>query len=373
VRVHSLRFGGGGSDDSGGSSQRSPTPSPTPTVTPAWLTSRAIGEWFQISGTALSSVDPSPMPAGNTGPQSKVIAWTSFVVDTETSKVYSVANGGHQDYAGNEVDELDLERAQPVWTQRLAPSPNSVLTNNQAYYSDGRPTSRHTYYGVTYNRFDNRIMLFGGGIWGVIGTFGTAISSYNIGTNQYSPSSTHGSVGSIGAGVAAYTADPLTGNVYIARNLAFSRWNRASNTVTVLSASGTPPDGSESMSAMDTTRGRILIAGGLSGDNHIYTIQSNTFQAINFTGAAAGNISGAGAAMIYVAPLDRFFVRKGGAGATVYQIHPDTWAVTVLPTTGGSPPSTQNGPYNKFLYVPRLGGVVYVPTHSGNAWFLRLH
>jgi hypothetical protein len=55
-------------------------------------------------------------------------------------------------------------------------------------------------------------------------------------------------------------------------------------------------------------------------------------------------------------------------------IDPDTFAVTQLATTGGgSVPSTLNGPYNKFLYVPRLGGAVYVPSYSGNAWFLRLH
>jgi hypothetical protein len=35
-------------------------------------------------------------------------------------------------------------------------------------------------------------------------------------------------------------------------------------------------------------------------------------------------------------------------------------------------PATQNGPYNKFLYVPRLGGVIYAPTYSGNVWFMRI-
>jgi hypothetical protein len=36
-------------------------------------------------------------------------------------------------------------------------------------------------------------------------------------------------------------------------------------------------------------------------------------------------------------------------------------------------PSTLNGPYNKFLYVPQLQGVIYVPQYDSNAWFLRLH
>ena len=127
---------------------------------------------------------------------------------------------------------------------------------------------------------------------------------------------------------------------------------------------------------MDTTRGRILFVGGQTpgGDHHIYTIAQNTFTAISLNGANAGNVAAAdGAAMVYVDVLDRFLVRLGGVGGTVYQINPTTWEVTTYPTTGGSSvPATQNGPYNKFLYVPRLGGVIYVPTYSGNAWFMRI-
>jgi hypothetical protein len=55
-------------------------------------------------------------------------------------------------------------------------------------------------------------------------------------------------------------------------------------------------------------------------------------------------------------------------------VNPVSLEVTTFATTGGaSIPSTQNGPFNKFLYVPNLRGAVYVPTYEGNAWFLRLH
>jgi len=64
-----------------------PTPPPPLPNLPAWVNALAIGQWLSVPNTALSSVAPSPVPAGNTGPQSKVIAWTSFVVDTRTSKL----------------------------------------------------------------------------------------------------------------------------------------------------------------------------------------------------------------------------------------------------------------------------------------------
>jgi len=61
-------------------------------------------------------------------------------------EVYSVANAPH-DYSGNEVDVLDLERAQPVWTDSCADAGRSAH-ELFGLLPDGRPTSRHTYYGV---------------------------------------------------------------------------------------------------------------------------------------------------------------------------------------------------------------------------------
>ena len=128
------------------------------------------------------------------------------------------------------------------------------------------------------------------------------------------------------------------------------------------------------MSAMDTARGRILIV-EQSGDHHLYTLSSNSFTSITFTGPSAASVSNVnGDAMVYVPAIDRYLVRLGGAGDAVHQIHPSTFEATSFATTNGaSIPSTINGPYNKFLYVPRLQGCVYVPSYSGNAWFLRVH
>ena len=346
---------------------------------PAWMSGLAVGQWFQIPGTALSSVAPSPTPPGNTGSQSKVQTWNSFVVDTRTSKVYSVAGGGHNDYAGNEVDELTLELAQPAWTQKLAPTPSGQLTNCQSYYADGRPTSRHSYYGVTLDIVNDRIMLFGGAPWCTGGGFHSAVSSYNIGSNTYNGAGTHPSIINqgiaTGEGGAAYALDPLTGDVYKAMFSNYAKWTRASNSWSTITAGG-GPNGHETMSAMDTTRGRVLYVGGASSnDHHLYTLSNSSFSAITLNGSSAASIAGAEkGALIYVEPVDRFFVRLAAAGATVYMIHPTTFEVTTLATTdGGTIPGTQSGPFNKFLYVPRLGGAVYVPSYSGNAWFLRLH
>lgn len=296
------------------------------------------------------------------------------MADYRTSKVYSVANGGHGGYSGNEVDMLDLERDDPTWFQLLAPS-SSV--QDAEYYSDGRPTSRHSYYGVTLDEFDNRIMLFSGSRWQV-GFMTKKIDSYNLGTNSYNPAGTHPDLTGQLYGPQAVALNPSTGDVYLNQDFYLGRWNRAANTFEILSPSGSSQSqGYETAAAFDTSRGRILFMGGGHADHHLYTLSSNAWSAITFTGANAANAYGAElAGLFYVPELDLFLFRGdgGAAGGTVYQINPSTFEVTTFPTRGGaSIPSSMNGPYNKILYVPRLRGAIYVPSYSGNAWFLRLY
>jgi hypothetical protein len=341
---------------------------------PAWVDALAVGEWYAIPDTAMSSIEPDPEPPGASGAASKVIAWTSFVVDTRTSKVYSVANGGHYDYAGNEVDVLDLESSPPAWSQRLGPSPNAQLSECESYYADGRPTSRHSYWGVTLDTFDDRIMLFGGANWCAAGGFHDAISSYDIGSNVYTAASTHPDLPSPFWLLPSIAQDPSTGDVYVIKNKEIGRWARSSNTFATLDTTGEGAWG-YTMAAFDTRRGRVFVLGGDDGDNHIYTVSSKAWTLATLTGPNVSSVASATqGGMFYLPTLDRYLVRRDDAGGTVYQVDGATFGVTTLPTSGGAEiPSTQNGPYNKFLYVPRLGGAVYVPTYGGNAWFLKLH
>jgi hypothetical protein len=218
-------------------------------------------------------------------------------------------------------------------------------------------------------------MLFGGAHWCSLGNFFAPISSYNITANTYNPAGTHPDLPSSFKGTTSFALDPSTGDVYAAYGSSLGRWNRSSNTFTTLNPTGTRPNSvGEAMSAIDTTRGRILILGGQGSTHHHYTMSSNTFASITLTGANAANVSGAGqASLVYVAAIDRYLIRLGGAGGTVYQVDPATFDVSIFATTnGGSIPGTQNGPYNKFVCVPRLGGCIYVPSYAGNAWFVRV-
>jgi len=296
-----------------------------------------------------------------------------MVADPVNSRIYQVAGGGHGGYSGNEVDVLTLNAANPSWSEVLAPTPAASVLN-AAYYADGRPTSRHHYYGIVFVQQDNRIMMFSGSRYSS-GVFTDKVDSYNIGSNSYSAAGTHpsipdplhSSITDVG-GLPSVTMDPSTGDVYLSVTGNSAVWRRSTNTWTAL-AGGV--DGFYSMSAFDTARNRFLVISNI--DHHMYTLGTG-WSAVTFTGANASSVRFRTGAMFYVPALDAYLVRGENAGGTVYKINAATFDVTTFATTGGSAvPSTLNGPFNKFLYLPQLRGAVYLPTYEGNAWFLRIH
>jgi hypothetical protein len=340
---------------------------------PAWRQGQSVGEWRQISNSALSQAPRAVAATGNTGPESKVIAWNSFVIDTRDSSVYSVANGGHHDYAGNEINKIRLLDSVPAWTEPRAATPMSQATESTAYYADGRPTSRHTFYGATLNQSRNRAMVLGGAQWGN-GWMLSTMDGYNLGTNDWDRASSFPNAPSefTGASASAVTEHKSTGDIYVFASYAVARWSSASNTWSRL-LSNVPTYGQYAASAMDTKRNRILVVGGLINDRGLYDMSSNSMSQVTFSGPNAGVMTGdTGNGMVYDPGLDAYLLRKAGAGNTIYRINAQTFYVDTLPNTNGSSiPNAINGVWNRFLYVPQLKGVIYFPSYSGNAWFVR--
>lgn len=344
---------------------------------PAWRQGQAIGEWREISGTNISSVAPSPTPAGSTGPSSKVDAWTSFAVDQRTSKVYSAAGGGHGDYAGNEVDVLDLSVGSPSWSQLRAPSASGDVVSNVAYYSDGRPSARHTYYGVVVCEQTDEILIFGGNVYGATGILTDDVAAFDLITGDWKADGTRPNMPSGTTALQGHPTviDPATGDVYVLANEMVNKWTRSSNTWSTTVAQYGGPYGFEGMSAFDSTRNRVLVIGGLADVVKLYTLSGDAMSTPTLTGSGASISSQDGAAMQYVAATDSYFVRLSASGGTVYEVDASSFDVASFSTTGGGsiPATTSSGPYNKFLYCQTLGGCVYVPSYTGNAWFLRVH
>lgn len=354
---------------------------------PTWVPG-TIGAWVQISGTALSSVDPSPLPTlGSTGTQAKVSAWNGFPIDPRSSKMYSVCSGGHVDYSGNEVDVLELERDSPRWVQLLPPTLGVPTSGTLNYYGDGKPGSRHHFYGVVFSERTNKVMMFGGSLW-YSGNFNNSVDHYDVKTNSLSASGDHPDLPGPDISVPdvlCACADTRTGDVYVFNQFAVGRWDCEANTCTeILAPTGGNAQGINGPTAYDSKRHRIFLAGGQYAVHHTYDITANAFTTQTFSGAQASTVqnASAGSQLVYVPALDKYLMLPApGDGGTVYQIDASTFACTTFSTSGGSSIPTvanndntnPNGPYGKFQYAPRLGGCIFVPRHNQNAWFLRVH
>ena len=342
---------------------------------PAWRMNQSVGQWRQIASTAMAAapIAVQTYPTlGNSGPASKVIAWTSFALDTRDSSLYSAANGGHQDYAGNEVNRIRLSDNVPAWTESLASTPAAQIVASATHYADGQPASRHSYYGEVVNEQRNRVMTLGGSRWGS-GDMVPTMDGFSPTTNTWDAARTFpdGLPELYALPGAAIVEHKATGDIYAFANFNVLRWSNASNTWTRL-ASATGAYGHYSASAFDTRRNRILVVGGNANDRGLYDVATNSVQNVSFSGPDAGSLNGDGNGMVYDPLLDAFLLRKEGPGSTIYRINAQTFSVDTLPNSGGtSLPTAQNGVWNRFLYVPALKGVVYVPTYTDSVWFLR--
>lgn len=343
---------------------------------PTWLQGMAIGEWKLVSSSSLSAVAGVTSVPGNTGRSSIIIAWNGACVDPNTSTVYLLGCGGHADYAGNEVYSINLEANSPAWTLRRNAT---ASTSNADYYSDGRPSSTHTYHTQVYVPEVSRAIRFGSGSKYSNGYANPFVDRFDPVANDWDaytgsgvslsiPNQFHNVDQSWSA-----VRDPNTGNVYVYHNsdnteYVIDRWNVGSpgSFTRVVSSAGMTSY--ESCAAFDSTRNIALFANG-NGAVRLAT-STNTATGFSISGGGPGGANG----MIYVPATDRYYYRSNASGGTVRQINPATWTSSAFTTTGGtSIPSRQNGCYNSFGYCPRLGGAFYVASYTGGVWFLRIH
>lgn len=342
---------------------------PTEMGMPSWRQGMAAGEWREIAGTALSNapiaVNTYAAGAGQSGPQAKLDAWCGLGIDSRDSSLYSAANGGHADYAGNEVDQIRLRDDIPRWKEIKASTPVNQLLD-ASHYADGRPTSRHSYYGVVVNELRNRVMLLGGSAW-KIGFGIDHLDGFNLATNEWDPALTYPRLGDSTVGAATVEVKS-SGDIYTFVNFNVFQWSQSTNQWTK-KLSNTSLYGQYAASALDTKRNRILVVGGNASDHGVYDLKTNQVTTVSLSGLGF-NQSQSG--MVYDPQLDAFLIRTESAGGEILKVHPETWSVEKLAVSGGNQiVAATNGVWRKFLYVPALKGVVYAPRYNSNLWFLR--
>lgn len=355
-------------------------------LVPSWRVGLAQWEWAELTGTAMANFPPSIDPGRDSGegPPAKLNAWCGLAIDTRDSTVWSLANGGHDDYHGNEVMKFTLGEDSPAWIEVLASSSGFTIPSDSAYYSDGKPASTHSYYMQQFIEARNRAIRFGVGSAASVGSPKASIDGFDstvaAGVNGWDAAGAYPNLPD--ALQHAVCKNPSTEDVFITiSNASVQKWTQATNTLSQVNVGFLPVSFNEAASAYDTTRNRVFLwkGDGAGAALHTFDPATGEFTARTFTGAGAAALNAAakGGGMVYVPSLDAYLVRLRASGGTVYSINADTFEVTLPATTGGaSVPTTAlvsgspENVYGKWLYSPNLGGVVYFPSYAANAWFL---
>ena len=145
-----------------------------PNSAPAWFLELPEKTWTPVAGSVgerIADVQPSTALGFGATIQTLATAWTGGCVDQERGELVFAANGGHADYAGNEVYACQIRNERPRWYRLNDPTPASMIktalsaavsTSNSvggqglnpdryaAMFADGRMRSVHGWHSCQF-------------------------------------------------------------------------------------------------------------------------------------------------------------------------------------------------------------------------------
>lgn len=351
---------------------------------PAYMSGKAVLEWATIA---------------NTSGLGKVNAFCGVAYRQDTGgllELTSLAGQGHDDGPDNGVYSVRLDVDTPSVTTRKAAS--SSVAANVDYYSDGKPSARHTYWFTHWVPELSRYVLFGAKtLYGGAVRDNLKVDAFNPATNTWD-GVVSDSPGTAGSGYpdlptdrARMTCrDPATGNFYALITNTLYRWNpSAPGTYTSITLSGTGAGTTRGAQVWDTLRNDMFHL--CAGDN--FNTKSSTItctsvsptgvrQPITLSGSGLAEFQANASTMInstveYDNSLDCFYFYDGFAAATagkvwkIVRTSVSTATITLLATTGVSVPVCPGGVNSKFRYIDALKCCVLVPSQTANIHFFR--
>jgi hypothetical protein len=306
---------------------------------PTYISSMADFEVRQMSGsfapssggTTMRSVTPSEWISSDPGGGVEYVlaAWSGGGKGVGTKLI--VHGGGHNDSANNGVYVFDFAgTTRPAgWVTPLDISSTSSVRQADTY-SDGRPSSAHTYDGMVYVGAHDSLYRFGGAKWSTSGGWYGLAARYSLATRQWSILPSYPGNASTEPSVAY---DPVSNKILVTMtgqsNAAFFRVSTNSWS----SVRGTSREHHESALAYDHTRNRGIMVGG--GTATLYSINWSAETFSESALAASGSIgilSGGALAAVYDSRADAYWIwggRSGSSGySTIYRMNANTFATT---------------------------------------------
>ena len=281
-----------------------------------------------------------------------VQAWGGGTADTMRNRLI-FWGGGHVDYDGNELYSLNMA-AQTLTRLNNPTDPPSPLC--EPAYSDGNPSSRHTYGSLAYIANLDEMFAFSGYVACGTGEDKNDTWILNMSTLAWT-NKTPASSPNAAISIAQY--DPNTNLVFLwDNNDGFWSYNPSSNTYTQLNST---PTSTYSMGVLDPVRKQFVTFGN-SQAQKISVASGSSYAVTNLTGTGCSVLMSAEApGLAYDKILDRI-VGWPNFGGVLYIYDEDSDSCTTETYTANEPPNsahtgspgTSNGTYGRFQYFPGL-------------------
>ena len=351
---------------------------------PAWMASIPVGQIGAIANTAPAAYTDAVN--GFTSSGNILNAFSGFhIVGAAKVRLFG---GGHNDYSGNEVLDLDLAADTPALRTFCAPTPLGSRVPAVVWQGtppDARMNVPHTYDSGIWSPALGRSLWFGqSSPWNAGGTLPGGGQTFSLieATARWAQPGSADDLGPAPGGVCA--ARDNAGNLYgcsfqrVHRYTPGSGWSEFVN-------NGALAWNRFGALLYDSRRNRLLRIGDL-GAARYFTIDCTSAAVVNLASLLTG--SAADLALLnartsvdttggdYNPDLDAFVIPVG-LGAEMLLINASTWAVSRMtpPAASGSVPNASGYPglgvWGRIKYVPDLGGMAYWPTGNGNLWFWR--
>ncbi len=321
------------------------------------------GHWVSIPNTELIDILPESsfkQPIHKTtGPHAIVNAWSGGAYDSHRDRLM-IIGGGHADYCGNEWLAFDLNKLK--WELLSGPSVLNGYDNQSGVTPDGAPASRHTYNGLTYIPSSDELLMHGGSL---CNDAGSADNRWWAGNPEDGTWKLQGGKGTWLLGYStAY--DEATDLVFEFRRGPLYSYSPATDIWLQRSTHGDA--GKSAMTgAIDSARRKFL----LLGQNKMYIFDLTTYERVQIETGSHPIVSANSPGLTYVKSIDRYVAWSGGK--KLYLIHPVSWEIQALETSGEIPASaTTHGTYGRFRYSSKYNGFILVNSIDSNVLFLKM-
>jgi hypothetical protein len=379
------------------------SPPPTPATWPTWRQGLTIDTWYTLntaSGLVTTSTGASlnsAMVASNNHFEN-IQKWCGaanwngrgFIIPLQSGHYRSSAS-----YAGwqNGSVMIDMLANDPAWTVMHVGTPLATMqaagfpspSIAAPYYPDGLPCGRHLYFSAHHSAVLNKTFVAtdyaAAAIqWTPQFIGGPQLDVFDHGTGTWAPAGQYPlAPANTTSTFASVCMDPRTGDIFVTYFRNYYRYTQETGVWTTFAPTvlnDAQKHNWERSSFVDVARNEIVYhygGNGVAGGLAFVTIPTTAGGA--YVGRAVAVTDA-----LYTTPSHLYstmtknedtgmYERIGGVynatsapTATVVQIHPDTGVCTSL----GTVPGPISGCNNRYQYMDKLGGILYLPGPTGS-------